>query len=299
MATKHEDHLCFLGYQTWYRTCGDIRASVPVIIIHGGPGLASEDMWPAQDMLAELDIPSIIYDQIGNGRSTHFPEKEGDTSFWTTGLFLEQFDQLVSALGIEQFYIWGQSWGGMMGLMLASDSKPRRTGLQKLIIQGTPASSATWVKAAQDLRAELPGDVQEVLLEHEQAGTFSDPEYQVATWEYYKRHLCRLYPMPWNVFETFVWAEKNPSVYKTMVGENEFYCSGSLQDWSIKDELHKIQVPVLYLSGEFDQATKAVVDEVKAGLKDMTWARIADASSMSHLEQPDAVREALKNFLLP
>ncbi|MDP1293891.1 alpha/beta fold hydrolase, partial [Klebsiella variicola] len=56
----------------------------------------------------------INYDQLGNGRSTHLPDK--DPSFWTVGLFLEELNNLLQHLEISDNYaILGQSWGGMLG----------------------------------------------------------------------------------------------------------------------------------------------------------------------------------------
>ena len=61
-------------------------------------------------------IPVIMYDQLGIGKSTHLPEKNGDGEFWTVSLFLAELDNLLQHLGIQDDYdLLGQSWGGMLG----------------------------------------------------------------------------------------------------------------------------------------------------------------------------------------
>ena len=56
----------------------------------------------------------IHYDQIGNGRSTHLPDRGAD--FWTVDLFLDELDNLLAHLGIaDRYHLLGQSWGGMLG----------------------------------------------------------------------------------------------------------------------------------------------------------------------------------------
>src|SRR6266480_2037383 len=40
----------------------------------------------------------VFYDQIGNGRSSHYPERGAD--FWTVDLFVRELHNLVDALGI-------------------------------------------------------------------------------------------------------------------------------------------------------------------------------------------------------
>ncbi len=94
----------------------------------------------------------------------------------------------------------------------------------------------TWVEEANRLRAALPPEVQATLLRHEQAGTTSDPDYVAATRVFYDRHLCRV-PWPEGSRQSFAQIEKDPTVYHTMNGPNEFHVVGTLKDWSIVDRL--------------------------------------------------------------
>jgi L-proline amide hydrolase len=101
--------------------------------------------------------------------------------------------------------------------MLASEFATRQPkGLGKLVIADSPASMALWVKGANELRKGLPQEVQDALNKHEAADTTSDPEYIAATNEFYKRHLCRLDPMPQSLLDGLAWMERDPTVYSTM-----------------------------------------------------------------------------------
>jgi proline-specific peptidase len=202
--------------KTWYKVYGTLPHphNPPLVILHGGPGSTHEYL----DILSELtrlfDVPVIIYDQLGNGRSTHLPEKNGDVDFWTVQLFVDELHNLLNHLSIHDNYnVLGHSWGGM----LASDFATRQPkGLGKLVISDSPASMALWVKGANELRKGLPQEVQDALDKHEAAGTTTDPEYIAATNEFYKRHVCRLDPMPQSLIDVFAWMEKDPTVYSTM-----------------------------------------------------------------------------------
>jgi pimeloyl-ACP methyl ester carboxylesterase len=56
-------------------------------------------------------IPVILYDQIGNGQSSH--KRDASSDFWTPRLFIEELDNLVKKLEIsDDFDLLGQSWGG-------------------------------------------------------------------------------------------------------------------------------------------------------------------------------------------
>ena len=79
-----------------------------------------------------------MYDMLGCGRSTRLPEKMGATEFWTVELFLKQLHHLIAHLGIEEYDILGQSFGGLLGTELAV-THPK--GLRRLIVADTPASS--------------------------------------------------------------------------------------------------------------------------------------------------------------
>jgi len=80
-----------------------------------------------------------MYDQLGCGRSTHLPEKKGDSDFWTIELFLLELDNLLAHLGIQNDYaLLGQSWGGQVA---AEHAVRQPKGLKSLVIANSPASS--------------------------------------------------------------------------------------------------------------------------------------------------------------
>lgn len=146
--------------QTWYEVHGDLKSGVtPVVAVHGGPGSTHHYIRSFIDLAAVYSIPVVLYDQLGNGNSTHLPEKSGDEgAFWTEQLFLDELDNLLRHLGIQDNYaLLGQSWGGMLAARHAT-RQPK--GLKRLIISDSPASMALFVKAAnEELIAKLPADV--------------------------------------------------------------------------------------------------------------------------------------------
>ena len=90
--------------KTWYKAIGDLGARRPLIVLHGGPGATSDVMLSLADLAEKHGIPVIFYDQLGNGNSTHLPEKMGDISFWTEQLFLDELDNLLGQLGVQNDY---------------------------------------------------------------------------------------------------------------------------------------------------------------------------------------------------
>ena len=283
----------FEEWQTWYRVTGDLSSGLtPLVVAHGGPG-CTHDYVIALAQLAERGRPVVHYDQVGGGRSTHLPEKGGD--FWTVELFLREMENLLVHLGInDRYYLLGQSWGGMLG---AEHAIRRPAGLRALVISNSPASMALWASEAKVLRGQLEPDVEAALDRHEAAGTTDDPEYLAATGVYYDLHVCRVVPNPPEVVRTFEMMKKDPTVYTVMNGPNEFFCIGTLRDWSVVDDVHKITAPTLLASGRFDEATPATVQPFFDNIPDVRWEIFENSSHMPFIEEPERYLEVVGSFL--
>jgi L-proline amide hydrolase len=278
---------------TWYRVVGDLKSSkTPVMILHGGPGAGHNYCEPIAEVLAQTGRAAVLYDQIGCGNSTHLPDKPKE--FWTPELFMEELVLLTEHLGISNKYdIVGQSWGGMLGMQFAI-TKPK--GLNAMVIADSPASMEVWVSEANKLRKELPPEVEATLLKHEAAETTEDPEYVAAVDVFYSRHLCRI-PQPPYVVASFEQLAADPTVYHTMNGPSEFHVIGSLKHWDIRPQLKEISTPTLLVSGQYDEATPAMVKEIHGLIPGSTWELFAESSHMPHVEEPAKFKRVVSEFL--
>jgi L-proline amide hydrolase len=288
-----EGYAPFRDYVTWYRVTGDPNSTKPpVFLLHGGPG-AAHDYIEAYALLARNGRRVIHYDQLGCGKSTLLPDKSVD--FWTPQLFIEELNSLIDHLGLRSAYhVLGQSWGGMLAAEFGI-TRPR--GLKSLTIANSPASMERWVKEANRLRSELPKDIRDTLDRHEKAGTTADPEYQAATMRFYERHVCRVVPFPPEVMETFEQIQRNPTVYNTMNGPNEFYVIGTLKSWSVIDRVKAINVPTLLISGRYDEATPAVVQPFADNIMGARWVIFESSSHMPHVEEQEKCMTTVGAFL--
>lgn len=278
---------------TWYRVVGDLKSTkTPAMVLHGGPGAGHNYCEPIADVLAQTGRAAVLYDQIGCGNSTHLPDKPKE--FWTPELFMEELVLLTEHLGISNKYnIVGQSWGGMLGMQFAI-SKPK--GLNAMVIADSPASMEVWVSEANKLRKELPPEVEATLLKHEAAETTEDPEYIAAVDVFYSRHLCRI-PQPPYVLASFEQLAADPTVYHTMNGPSEFHVIGSLKHWDIRPQLKEISTPTLLVSGQYDEATPAMVKEINGLIPGSKWELFAESSHMPHVEEPAKFKRVVAEFL--
>jgi L-proline amide hydrolase len=215
--------------------------------------------------------------------------------FWTVQLFLDEIDNLLEHLGITgSYHLLGQSWGGMLG---SEHAIRQPKGLRSLVISNSPASMELWVSEAMKQRAALPEPVRSALDRHEANDTTDDPEYLAATQVVYDQHVCRVVPNPPEVLRAMERLNEDPTVYHTMNGPNEFFCIGTLRDWSVVDRVHSIIAPTLLASGRFDEATPATVQPFFDGISNVRWEIFENSSHMPFVEEPEHYMKVVGDFL--
>ena len=89
-------HAGDVDVETWWRVVGDVGSGgPPLVVLHGGPG-ATHDYLVDVAAIHDADGRAVVfYDQVGNGRSTHLPDRGAE--FWTVDLL--QASRVVAALG--------------------------------------------------------------------------------------------------------------------------------------------------------------------------------------------------------
>ncbi|TRX96934.1 hypothetical protein FHL15_002240 [Xylaria flabelliformis] len=284
--------------KTWYKIYGDLESHTgPVLVtLHGGPGAGHDYLSPLIDIYEKYNIPVVFYDQVGCGHSTHFRDRIGDTTFWTFDLFIQELDNLIDHLNLRQkgFYLFGQSWGGMLGGAYAA-LRPR--SLKKLILSGAPASIPLLAKGSRELLAALPEPARSMLEECEKKGDHESEEFENAAKEFYARHVCRLEPYPDDLISAFKNLKDDPSVYMTMQGPSEFVIIGSFKDWEGWRDAHKIEVETLLLNGKYDEATDQCIKPWFTHIPKVRWVTLENSSHMAHFEERDRYIQLVGDFL--
>jgi proline-specific peptidase len=286
-----EGRIPYAGGETWYQIVGDGEqpGKLPLLCLHGGPGALHDYLEPL-GALAETGRRVVFYDQIGCGKSW----LEADPATWTVELYVSEVGAVRDALGLGRIHLFGSSWGGMLAMEYALT---RPAGLASLILSSSPPSIPVWAEEANRLRHELPAEVQRVLDEHEAAGTIDSPEYEEATMEFYKRHVCRIDPWPDYVVRTFAGLQEHPDVYMTMQGPNEFVITGTLKNWDITGRLGEIDVPTLITAGRHDEFTPRQADALQRGIPGSELVTFEEGSHMQFAEEPERYCELVAGFL--
>jgi len=233
--------------------------------------------------------PVIRYDQLGTGRSGR-PE---NSELWQTDRFVEALHTLRSELDLGEFHLLGHSWGG--SLAAAYVLEKGTDGIASLTLSSPLLSTKLWIEDANYLRQQLPSDVQSTLTEHEEAGTIDSEEYAEASAVFYERHVFggERTKRP----EDCDGVTGNSFIYEMMWGPTEFYATGNLLDFDVTDRLHEIDIPVLFLAGEFDEARPERMREFQALIQGSQLEIIKDAAHASLSRKPHEYRSIVENFL--
>ena len=280
MTQTTEGTVAFKGHRTWYQVLGDLPAldgQLPVLILHGGPGLPHDYL---EDIarLADGGRPVVFYDQLGCGKSDH-PD---DPALWVMDTFVEEVGAVREALGLDRVHVLGHSWGGWLALEYAFGQP---AGLASLILASTCASLRAFAAETRRLKGSLPAEVQQVIDEHEAAGTTDDKTYLEATMAYYTQWLIRLdLPWPEHVMRSF--SSISADVYGTMQGP-EWNVTGNLKDWDVTQLLGELDLPVLVTSGRYDEMTETLVKPMVEGIRGADWVIFDDSAHLAMVEEPD------------
>jgi proline iminopeptidase len=120
-------------YQTINLPVGDLHSlyveesghheGVPVLFVHGGPGAgcSKED----RRFFDPEKYRIILFDQRGSGRSTPHAELKNNT----TQDLIDDMERIREHLGVDQWVLFGGSWGSTLSLLYAQQHGSRVLGL--------------------------------------------------------------------------------------------------------------------------------------------------------------------------
>lgn len=242
-------------FKVWTKRFGN-NPRIKVLLLHGGPAMTHEYMECFESFFPQEGFEFYEYDQLGS----YYSDQPKDSSLWTTERFVEEVEQVRKAIGADStnFYILGNSWGGILGMEYALKYQHN---MKALIVANMMASAPEYGRYAQEVLAkQMDSSVLAEVRAIEAKGDFSNPRYmELLLPNFYKQHLCRLEEWP----DGFNRAMKhvNGEVYTMMQGPSEFGVGGRLAQWDIKARLKEIKIPTLMIGAKHDTMDPAAMEE--------------------------------------
>jgi proline iminopeptidase len=111
-----------IEHHLYIEQCGN-PLGIPVVFLHGGPGSGCR---PSHRCFFNPELYHIIlFDQRGCGRSRPY----GALAHNTTANLIQDMEAIRQHIGIEQWLVFGGSWGTTLGLYYAHHFAERVSGL--------------------------------------------------------------------------------------------------------------------------------------------------------------------------
>jgi proline iminopeptidase len=237
------------SFRVWTKRVGN-NPRIKVLLLHGGPGATHEYFEAFDSYLPAEGIEYYYYDQFGSYYSDQ-PEMSDD--MLALPRFVDEVEQVRQALGLDNdnFYLLGQSWGGLLAIEYALTHQDR---LKALIISNMMASIPLYNEYA--TRVLMPAMDPHVLAEVQQfetAGKYEDPRYmELLMPHHYEKHVLRMPAGEWPDPVTRAFKHLNPKVYVPMQGPSELGASGKIANWDRTSDLRNITVPTLTIGARYD-----------------------------------------------
>jgi len=235
-------------FNVWTKRVGN-NPKIKVLLLHGGPGGTHEFFESFDGFFPNESIEYIYYDQLGS----YYSDQPNDKRLWTTERFVEEVEQVRKALKLDttNFYLLGQSWGGILAMEYALKYQKNLKGL---IISNMMASAPAYNKYAEEvLGPQLDPKVFTQIKEFEKNKDYSNPKYmELLLNYYYTEHILRMPVDKWPESINRAFKHLNPNVYVYMQGPSEFGITGdaTLKNWDITAKLKTLTIPTLAIGAK-------------------------------------------------
>jgi proline iminopeptidase len=270
----------------FYRMIG---SGEPFVVLHGGPGMWHDELFPFFDDLAS-DHQMVFYDQRGNGKSSmdHITQDN-----FTVDWLVSDLEELRKAWRFDRISIVGHSWGGLLAMYYATEHPDRVTRL--ILIDPAPVNTDLLIesyKALIDRFAENEWNHLEELYDSD-AYLAGDPAPH--------NEAMRL-----SEGATFHVAEAREKyfdlvVFDAVTARNMVAISGPARamklNVTVQEKLKDINCPTLIIHGEEDFIVAGAPELVHDLIPDSELATIRESGHYPFIEQPKVFSETLRRFV--
>jgi proline iminopeptidase len=235
-------------FRVWTKRIGN-NPGIKVLLLHGGPAATHEYMEGFDSYLPAAGIEYYYYDQLGS----YYSDQPDDASLWEVPRFVEEVEQVRRALKLDNtdFYLLGQSWGGILAIEYALKYQQHLKGL---IVSNMMSSIPAYNEYARSvLMSEMDQKALGEIRQLEARGDTANPRYMgLLIPHHYEKHILRMPQAQWPEPVNRSFKHLNPAIYVSMQGPSELGASGKLLNWDRSKDLGRITVPTLTIGARHD-----------------------------------------------
>jgi proline iminopeptidase len=280
-------------FRVWTKRVGN-NPRIKVLLLHGGPGATHEYLEAVDSYFPAAGIEYYYYDQLGS----FFSDQPDEPELWEVSRFVDEVEQVRRALGLdrENFYLYGQSWGGILAMEYALAHQEH---LKALIISNMMASAPQYGAYARDvLMPEIDPAVLAEIQGYEAAGDYENPRFMELLLEHhYVHHVLRMPAQEWPDPVNRGFAHINPKIYIPLQGPSELGISGKLEHWDRTADLKEIQVPTLVIGARYDTMDPRHMEEMATSLPHGRYLYCPQGSHLAMYDDQEVYFEGLVRFI--
>ena len=280
-------------FRVWTKRVGN-NPRIKVLLLHGGPGATHEYLEAFDSYFPGAGIEYYYYDQLGS----FFSDQPDEPELWEIPRFVDEVEQVRRALGLnpENFYLYGQSWGGILAMEYALAHQDQ---LKALIISNMMASAPAYGEYARAvLMPEIDPRVLAEIQGYEAAEDYENPRFMELLQEHhYVNHVLRMPSEEWPDPVLRGFAHINPSIYIPMQGPSELGIRGKLEHWDRTSDLQKIGVPTLVIGARYDTMDPKHMGAMAASLPNSRYLYCPQGSHLAMYDDQEVYMEGLIRFI--
>ncbi|HJE26357.1 proline-specific peptidase family protein [Limosilactobacillus pontis] len=281
------------GYHLWTNTQGE--GDIHLLALHGGPGGNHEYWEDAAEQLAKqgLNVQVTMYDQLGSLYSDQpdYSDPAIAKKYLTYDYFLDEVDEVREKLGLDNFYLIGQSWGG---LLVQEYAVKYGQHLKGAIISSMVDEINDYVKHINALREKtLSPEAVAFMKQCEANNDYSNPKYQEYVQVMNENYIDRRQPSKLEHLKDL----GGDAVYNVFQGDNEFVITGKLKDWHFRDQLKKIQVPTLITFGDHESMPVPTGEKMAELIPNAKFVTTPGGGHHHMVDNPDVYYKHLADFI--
>lgn len=281
------------GYHLWTNTQGE--GDIHLLALHGGPGGNHEYWEDAAEQLKKqgLNVQVTMYDQLGSLYSDQpdYSDPEIAKKYLTYEYFLDEVDEVREKLGLDNFYLIGQSWGG---LLVQEYAVKYGQHLKGAIISSMVDEIDDYVKHVNALREKtLSKEAVDFMKDCEAKNDYSNTKYQEYVQVMNENYIDRKQPSKLYHLKDL----GGDAVYNAFQGDNEFVITGKLKDWHFRNQLKNIKVPTLITFGEHESMPIATGKKMAELIPNAKFVTTPNGGHHHMVDNPDVYYKHLADFI--
>ena len=266
--------------------CRVIGSGEPLVIVHGGPGMAHDYLFkPFSRLAAKHRL--VFYDQMGNGLSDGFRENE---KAGVDGL-VEELEGVRKAFGLGAIDLAGQSWGAVIAVHYAA--KYPQNVKKLLLLEPAPGSSEYLPAFQKTILDRLgPEDRQQLAALSQDPSLATDPALFLK-WMNLRFKAYYFDPARQDL---------DKLAYFDTARVRKFFASSAmfgpyLMDFDLYGMMKGIACPVLVIHGDRDPIPTASVERMVQSLPNAELRIVKDCGHFVHVEKPEEYFPVIEQFL--